>query len=107
LLSVLFCFVFSVLELSCPLHEKVHAFTGMLSILHKNPEVLLGNKTNIYSFLVACYSWSEPPPNDIRSGLREILVAVRNHNPQMWNKVFTKFGLSYATDSIVEMYQLH
>lgn len=96
----------SVLELPCPLTERVQAFSGMISILHKNPDVLLNNKTNIYSFLLCCIAWPELPPENIRTGLSQIMRAVRANNPPLWDKVIAKFAISYPVPRLMQMYQL-
>ena len=90
----------------CAPAERVHAYTGMLHVLHQNPQVLLNNKTHIYSFLVAMLAWPETPPEVILSGLREVCMAVRSNNTALFNKVLGKFGLHYDITALVNMYQL-
>lgn len=94
------------LELPCPTAERIHAYTGMLSILHLNPGVLLGNKTHIYSLLVALVAWPEVPPPDLRGRLREVLLGVRAHNTVLFDKVLLKFGLHYPVPALVQLYDL-
>jgi hypothetical protein len=82
------------LTLSCPLGERTQAFQGLLAVLNHSPGIVLGNKTNIYSFVTACCAaWVDEaePPLDVMTGLREVLVAVRGHNTALWGKVLTKF----------------
>ena len=98
--------LFSVLEQPCPHNERVHAYTGMLNILHQNPHLLLNNKTNLYSYLVALLAWQEVPPDSILVGLREVLIVVRTNNTTLFNKVLSKFGLHYDVTALVNMYQL-
>jgi hypothetical protein len=43
----------------CPYTEKCQAFYGLLAILSNHPELIIGNKSNIYSLLIAAYSWIE------------------------------------------------
>ena len=99
--------MYSVLELPCPTAERVHAYTGMLSVLHQNPNVLLGNKTNIYSYLVGLMAWPEAPPEPVLTGLRDVLLAVRSNNTVLFDKVLHKFGLHYDVTALVQMYQLN
>lgn len=84
----------------------MHAYTGMLNILHQNPHLLLNNKTNLYSYLVALLAWQEAPPDSILAGLREVLVVVRTNNTTLFNKVLSKFALHYDVTALVNMYQL-
>ena len=100
------CLLFSVLEQPCPHNERVHAYTGMLNILHQNPHLLLNNKTNLYSYLVALLAWQEAPPDGILAGLREVLIVVRTNNTTLFNKVLSKFGLHYDVTALVNMYLL-
>jgi hypothetical protein len=103
-LLVVYC---SVLELPCPTAERVHAFQGMLSVLRHNPNLVLGNKTHIYSLLTALAAWQdESPPESLMQGFREILHAVRAHNPTMWNRVAAKFALHYDYHALAAQYQL-
>ena len=101
---------YSALELPCPYEERTHAFTGMLTILRLNPNVLLNNKTNLYSYLSALSAWQLQegcaPPAEILHGCREVLVAVRAHNPQIWNKVVGKFQLHYDWYALVQTFEL-
>lgn len=78
----------------------------MLNILHQNPHLLLNNKTNLYSYLVALLAWQEAPPDSILAGLREVLIVVRTNNTTLFNKVLGKFGLHYDVTALVNMYQL-
>lgn len=99
----------SVLELPCPTAERIHAYQGMLAILHHNPALVLGNKTNLYSLLTALAAWQAEgvsPPADQLQGFREVLLAVRAHNTAMWNRVVAKFALHYDYHALAAVYQL-
>jgi len=96
----------SVLELPCPLDEKLDAFKGMLTVLHKNPQVILSNKTNFYAFLATCSAWQSPPQEPIASGLREVIMKVKEQNPTMWDRVLNKFSNTYPVGALVQLYQL-
>jgi hypothetical protein len=79
----------------------------MLSVLHHNPNLVLGNKTHIYSLLTALAAWQdESPPESQLQGFREILRAVRAHNPTVWNRVAAKFALHYDYHALAAQYQL-
>mmetsp|Transcript_4248 Transcript_4248/g.6974 ORF Transcript_4248/g.6974 Transcript_4248/m.6974 type:complete len:147 (+) Transcript_4248:3034-3474(+) len=97
---------YSVLELPCPLDEKLDAFKGMLTVLHKNPQVILSNKTNFYAFLATCSAWQSPPQEPIASGLREVIMKVKEQNPTMWDRVLNKFSNTYPVGALVQLYQL-
>lgn len=97
------------LELPCPTAERIQAYQGMLSILHQNPNLVLGNKTHIYSLLAALAAWQaqgESPPPEQLQGFREVLLAVRSHNPSLWNRVVAKFGLHYDYHALAAEFQL-
>ena len=93
------------LQLYCPPTEKYHAFKGLLKVLMQTPEVVLGNKSNIYSLLSACIAWpsGELPPGDIVSNIREILIGLQNNDRNLWNKVITKFE---GRDRLANLYKI-
>lgn len=98
---------YSVMYYPCPATEKTQVFTGLLNIIRLHPEVLFGNKTNIYSLLVACVSWfPDPPPQEIAVELRQLLFAVRGNQQQLWGRVLSSFGHSYSVDHLLRLYNL-
>lgn len=79
----------------------------MLSILHKNPNLVLDNKTNLYSLLVTLSAWHPDAPSpELVQGFREVLITTRSHNPTMWGRVINKFSLHHDFQVIVKMLQL-
>lgn len=101
---------FSVLSLPCPGLEKSQAFAGLLSVLHANQDLVLSSKSNVYSLLVACVSWAEadaPLPPQLQSGFKEVFVAIRNHNAEIWTRVITTFEKNgYSLQALIQLYQL-
>jgi len=37
--------------------ERVHSYLGLIAVARADGRLLLGNKTNIYSFMTACAAW--------------------------------------------------
>lgn len=100
-------FVCSMLELECPLGERSEAFTGLLQVLGTNPS-LLNDKARVHCFLRACcLAWQEEAslPSDLMMGLRQVMLAVKQHNPTVWRKVLSQFDNDSAS-ILVQMFQL-
>jgi len=96
------------LSLYCPLGEKTEAFTGLLHILSVKPS-LLNNKSRVYSFLAASVTaWQEEEdqPQEVIMGLREVMLAIRNHNQTMFNKLLSKFD-SDTINILVQIFHLN
>jgi hypothetical protein len=107
----------SVLSFPCPYLEKCQAFYGLLSVLHQHIDVIIGNKTNIYSLLIAAISWqqnsegepagpNELPPMDIIMGLSQVFHHVKQQDEALWNKVLKTFSNSYSVDYFKQLYQI-
>jgi hypothetical protein len=81
-------------------------------VLSKRPDVLLGNKSHAFAFLVSCASWSsgqqqqeQPPPSDIRSALQQVLRSVRSDEPT-WSRVAPRFAAEFSLQKLGEMFDL-
>lgn len=83
-------------------------------VLSKRPDVLLGNKSHTFAFLVSCASWSsgqqqeqqlQPPPSDIRSALQQVLRSVRSDEPT-WSRVVPRFAAEFSLQKLGEMFDL-
>mmetsp|Transcript_19376 Transcript_19376/g.20998 ORF Transcript_19376/g.20998 Transcript_19376/m.20998 type:complete len:1025 (+) Transcript_19376:149-3223(+) len=96
----------SVLPSPCPPMEKCQAFYGLLAVLHHNPDVIIGNKTNIYSLLIAAVSWEYLPPPDIIDGLSAIFHHLSQQDNGLWNKVLKTFSNSYSIDYFRQLYRV-
>lgn len=95
------------LTLECPLGERSEAFAGLLQVLGANPS-LLNDKAKVHGFLNACYlAWQEEPspPIELMSGLRQVMIAVKTHNPTLWKKVLSQFDQD-SVNILIQMYQL-
>ncbi len=98
------------LTLPCPLGERTQAFTGLLAVVGRNPALLLGHKSHIYSFVTACCTaWCEEEdeerPPHVMAGIRDVLVAVRGNNTQLWERVMSKFEPEQIS-TLVQLFQL-
>jgi hypothetical protein len=96
---------FSVISFPCPHIERCQAFFGLLSVLHENPDVLFGSKTNIYSLLIACVSWSEMPPQEVCDGISGVFYHLQQNDQALWNKVLMTFSNSYSIDGLRQFYR--
>lgn len=96
----------SILALNCQINERVQAFSGLLSILNQNPSIVIDNKTNIYALIVACVSWNMVPPENIKIGLKNVILGIKNHNLPMWEKIMGKFGNEYSISLLMQLYDL-
>jgi hypothetical protein len=103
----------SVLSFPCPYLEKCQAFYGLLSILHQHIDIVIGNKTNIYSLLIASVSWvldgnesTELPPLEIIHGLSGVFHHLKQQDEVLWNKVLKTFANSYSIDYLKQLYQI-
>ena len=101
----------SILSLPCPGVEKTQAFAGLLAVLHANQELVLGNKSNVYSLLVACGSWTDADidiPNNLQQGFHNVFNAIRHHDVNQWARVMATFANNgYPAQALVEMFGLH
>eukprot|EP01039_Chlorochromonas_danica_P007116 gene7116-7868_t len=96
----------SILTYPCPSLERYQAFSGMLSVLHHHPELLLDNKTNLYSLLCAAIAYHDVPA-DIAKAIHDVLLSCRAHNASLWSKVLRPFSQAYNVDILYQMYALH
>jgi hypothetical protein len=69
------CRILSQLALS---HERDQAFRGLIVILHTQPQILTSTRY-VTAVLDACISWIEPPDDEIRYPLRNILESIRSN----------------------------
>lgn len=95
------------LTLECPVGEKSEAFAGLLQVLGANPS-LLNDKARVHAFLSACcIAWQEEPspPSELMVGLRQVMLAVKSHNPTLWRKVLGQFDRD-SVNILVQMYHL-
>lgn len=95
----------SILTYPCPALERYQAFSGMLSVLHQHPDLLLDNKTNLYSMLCAVISYHDVPA-DIAKAIHDVLLSCRAHNASLWSKVLRPFSQVYNVDVLCQMYAL-
>lgn len=95
------------LTLECPVGEKSEAFAGLLQVLGANPS-LLNDKARVHAFLTACcagWQQEESPPQELMSGLRQVMMAVKSHNAALWKKVLSQFD-SDSVNILVQMFHL-
>eukprot|EP01038_Epipyxis_sp_PR26KG_P008586 gene8586-11601_t len=77
----------SFLSCPCPINEKTEGFSGLIEVLKTNPAIILGNKTAIYSFVLACASWSETPPSvEVAQDLQQIILGIQTNDSRLWGK---------------------